>query len=88
MSRRVKHPLRGLRGDKERQLAAELLDKGWTARPLRNGHLRLCHPNGTHSVMFPRTPSDWRGWKNLRSEIRRVERAIANNEPQPRSNPS
>jgi predicted RNA binding protein YcfA (HicA-like mRNA interferase family) len=75
--------IRGL-PDRERQLANDLLDKGWSYRALRNGHLRFDHPGGTHSVTFPASPSDWRGWKNLRSQIRRVERAVADGKPQPR----
>jgi predicted RNA binding protein YcfA (HicA-like mRNA interferase family) len=60
---------------KERELTRALLAKGWTLRYLRNGHLRLEHPGGVHSVVIPGTPSDWRSWRNFRADVRRIERA-------------
>lgn len=57
-----------------RGLAQGAIERGWTLRRLNGGHLRLDHPNGKDAVVFPASPSDWRGWKNLRSHIRRIER--------------
>jgi predicted RNA binding protein YcfA (HicA-like mRNA interferase family) len=71
----MRHPLQGLRSQ-ERELAKGLLAQGWTLRKLRNNHLRLNHPDGVHGVTFPSSPSDWRGWKNLRADVRRIERAV------------
>lgn len=66
--------LRRLRSQ-ERRLAKQLLERGWSCRPLKSGHLRFDHPGGVHCVIVSGSPSDHRGWKNLRSEIRRAERS-------------
>lgn len=70
-----------------RQLARDAIRRGWTLRRLNGGHLRLDHPDGVHSVVFPASPSDWRGWKNLRSHIRQAERQ-ANEEASRARHPS
>lgn len=44
---------------------------GWVLEMTRNNHWRLRSPDG-EAIFFPLSPSDWRGWKNTRSRLRRA----------------
>lgn len=67
--------LRGL-PDRQRDLVRQLLRRGWTLKTTGGGHLKLSHPSGNF-VWMSRTPSDHRGWRNLLSHIRRIEKGDA-----------
>lgn len=47
--------------------------RGWVLERTKR-HLRLFKP-GCGFVVFPKTPSEYRGLKNLEADIRRAERA-------------
>lgn len=66
-----------------RNLIKQYLGKGWTLED-RGRHLFIRSPNGD-IVTVPRTPSDWRGFMNLRAQLRRVEKGLVKNFPTPRS---
>ena len=67
--------MNGLRGlpDRQRQFVLDLIRRGWTLKVTGGGHLKLTHPSGNF-VFLSRTPSDWRGIKNLQSQVRKIER--------------
>jgi hypothetical protein len=59
-------------GDVTRQLITAALAQGWTVDS-RNGHLCFKSPDKTQSPVFTgSTPSDRRGPKNLRADLRRA----------------
>lgn len=47
--------------------------RGWQVERTRNGHLRLRHPTGA-LVFASTTPGSWRAGRQLRADLRRVER--------------
>lgn len=62
--------LRKMRRSEYGPLIEAALAAGWTLERTGGGHLRLRSPEGA-SVVFPSSPSDWRGARNLRSTLRR-----------------
>lgn len=52
----------------------ELKLKGWIISKTKtgSGHHRVVAPCGT-PMTLPSTPSDWRGLKNAKADIRRIE---------------
>ena len=56
--------------DKTTRLMREAINQGWTVELTKNGHIKFVAPDG--SVVFAAsTPSDYRSWRNTRSELRR-----------------
>ena len=56
-----------------RALLSDARDRGWRTELTNGGHWRLTGPN--NALLFTgSTPSDWRGLRNIRSEIKRAER--------------
>ncbi len=57
-----------------RDLAKDIKSLGWRIEGhTRSGHIRLVHPDG-HKFTTAATGSDWRGRRNLMSELKRVSR--------------
>jgi hypothetical protein len=54
----------------------KLVPEGWRISLTRGGHLRLQSPSG-RPVFCASTPSDYRAFKNIEREIRRVQREDA-----------
>jgi hypothetical protein len=42
---------------------------GWTVQMTRNSHLEWKSPDGQHLLYSGSSPSDWRGLKNLESQL-------------------
>jgi hypothetical protein len=55
-----------------RAAVAEAVARGWVLERTRR-HLKLSKP-GCGSVIFPKTPSEYRGLRNLEADLRRAER--------------
>lgn len=55
-----------------RATVADAVARGWVLDRTKR-HLRLRKP-GCGSVVFPKTPSEYRGLKNLEADIKRAER--------------
>lgn len=56
-----------------RQLMEEADEMGWAIDGVTgSGHIRLIHPQATTPVVVPSTPSDWRGLRNTRAQLRRA----------------
>lgn len=55
-----------------RATVADAVARGWVLERTKR-HLKLSRP-GCGSVVFPKTPSEYRGLKNLQADIRRAER--------------
>lgn len=55
-----------------RATVADAVARGWVLERTRK-HLRLTKP-GCGPVIFPKTPSEYRGLKNLQADLRRAER--------------
>ena len=55
-----------------RETVADAVSRGWTLERTKR-HLRLRKP-GCELVIFPATPSEYRGLKNLQADLRRAER--------------
>jgi hypothetical protein len=61
---------RSIRCKKTRDFARFAMERGWQVSITNGGHLKFVSPTGT--VLFTSsTPSDWRAWKNFRSQLRR-----------------
>jgi hypothetical protein len=45
--------------------------RGCAVVPTRNGHYKVLVPGGG-LVVVPRTPSDWRSIRNIRSDLRKA----------------
>lgn len=56
-----------------RATVADAVARGWALERTKR-HLRLVKP-GCGVVIFPKTPSEYRGLKNLQADLRRAERA-------------
>lgn len=50
----------------------QLEDQGWTVEIRRGGHYRAKAPDGKGIAFFPVTPSDHRGLKNLKADLRKL----------------
>ena len=59
-----------------RELETRLGDADWRVELTRGGHLRWRHRSGAF-VFGASTPGDWRAGRNLRAQMRRVERRAA-----------
>ncbi|WP_114906857.1 type II toxin-antitoxin system HicA family toxin [Ornithinimicrobium murale] len=57
------------------QLRREYESRGWTVERTSNDHLRWTPPFKATPVFSASTPSEYRAFKNLRSTLRRTERA-------------
>lgn len=55
-----------------RAAVAEAVARGWVLERTRR-HLKLSK-TGCGSVIFPKTPSEYRGVRNLQADLRRAER--------------
>ena len=55
-----------------RAAVAEAVARGWVLERTRR-HMRLRHPDRGF-VVFPKTPSEYRGLKNLQGDLKRAER--------------
>ena len=51
------------------KLIKKAREQGWRVEPTRNGHYKFFAPNGT-IVVASSTPSENRGFKNLKSRLR------------------
>lgn len=61
-----------IKGEQKR-LVRDLLDRGWSLERITgNGHLKLVHSSG-ESIIVARTTGDHRSWRNLQSEVKRIE---------------
>lgn len=54
---------------------------GWSVRRSRNNHLQLRKP-GAKTIFCPNTPSCHRAWLNVMAELKREDRALAQNAKQ------
>jgi predicted RNA binding protein YcfA (HicA-like mRNA interferase family) len=54
-----------------RQLRRRAEKAGWTVTHTRGEHLRWLPPDGGPIVISPSSPSDWRGFKNLKARLKR-----------------
>lgn len=59
-----------------RKLRRALQRDGFSVAKTRGGHWRFEHPEMLGPVFGPDTPSDHRGVKNLRAELKRRMRAL------------
>lgn len=63
--------------DKEiNKILQQLVDQGWKVE-LRNGHWQCKSPCGRYIVTNGSTPSEYRGVKNFKSQLRRAGAKIA-----------
>jgi len=61
---------RSIRCKKARARARHAMERGWEVSLTNGGHLKFVSPTG--AVLFTSsTASDWRTWKNFRSQLRR-----------------
>lgn len=66
--------LRGVHRD-VKDLIAEFVPLGWEPSRTNKGHIKMVHPGGAMHYL-PSTPSDWRGIRNSRAELRRKTDAL------------
>jgi predicted RNA binding protein YcfA (HicA-like mRNA interferase family) len=57
---------------KRRTLVREAQREGWKVEVLGSGHLKLTHPEATRAVVIPAMPSDWRGDRNAKADMKRA----------------
>lgn len=63
-------------GSEMRKLRRALQRGGFSVAKTRGGHWRFEHPDMIGSVFAPDTPSDYRGVRNFRAELRRRMRGL------------
>jgi len=68
---------RGISKGPYRDLLTEAAARGWNVKQTKGGHLKLTHENGG-LIFCSATPSDFRAWRKLSSEIRKQEAAWNN----------
>lgn len=54
---------------------------GWSVRLGGGGHLLVLRSNGTVAHAVPKTPSDWRSWRNCWSDYQRARTTPPRNHP-------
>jgi hypothetical protein len=54
-------------------------ERGWRIRNTAGGHIALSHPKAVGRQVFTgKSPGDWRAFRNLEAQIRRIERSFEN----------
>lgn len=53
------------------QILRKLADQGFEVKRTHSNHYRIYAPDGKYVASTSCTPSDWRVWRNLLSELRR-----------------
>jgi hypothetical protein len=60
-----------------RELADLAQQFGWAIERTAGGHLKLIHPHHSQPIFCSHSASDWRTLKDIRAQLKRVERRTA-----------